>query len=179
MGIKLPSFLYLMSCDVYYASYLDASSTPSQDLIQDDFGNIIGGVGQNEFGESVKIWGLDRNERQSYFNVMGTVNLQDLNADTAFTYKKRLNGRFKYPSDPRVDKDGGSHPISDILITNVCKKAKLLGAPDEELQLNADGTPIVFEVMSVDPFIDPWGNIEYYKILLERADDQGLLGGTQ
>ena len=162
MGLKLPSFLFLMSCDVYYASYLDASSTPSQDLIQDDFGNIIGGVGQNEFGESVKIWGLDRNERQSYFNVMGTVNLQDLNADTAFTYK-----------------DGGNHPISDILITNVCKKARLLGAPDEELHLNADGTPIVFEIMSVDPFIDPWGNIEYYKILLERADDQGLLGGTQ
>ena len=75
MGLRLPSFLFLMSCDVYYASYLDASSTPSQDLIQDDFGNIIGGVGQNEFGESVKIWGLDRNERQSYFNVMGTVNL--------------------------------------------------------------------------------------------------------
>ena len=32
MGLKLPSFLFLMSCDVYYASYLDASSTPSQDL---------------------------------------------------------------------------------------------------------------------------------------------------
>jgi hypothetical protein len=61
----------------------------------------------------------------------------------------------------------------------VCKKAKLLGAPDDELQLNADGTPIVFEVMSVDPFINPWGDIDYYKILLERADDQGLLGGTQ
>lgn len=179
MALKLPGFLYNMSCNVYYASYLDASSTLPGNLVQDEFGNVIGGSGQNLYGESEKNWTLDRNERQSYWNVMGTVNLQDLNADTAFTYKKRLNGRFKYPSDPRVDLLGNNHPISDILITNVCTKAKLLGAPDEELHLNANGTPIVFEIMSVDPFINPWGEIDYYKILLERADDQGLLGGTQ
>jgi len=32
--------------------------------------------------------------------------------------------------------------------------------------------------MSVDPFIDPWGDIEYYKVLLERADDQTILDGV-
>ena len=175
MGLKLPTFLYLMSCDVYYATYLDAAESNQENILQDDFGNIIGGVGQNEFGESVKIWGLDRNERQSYWNVMGTVNLQDLNADTAFEYKKRLNGRFKYPSDPRVGDDGSVHPSSDILITNICKKGDL---GDKELHLNADGSPTVFEVMSVDPFIDPWGDIEYYKVLLERADDQTILEGV-
>jgi hypothetical protein len=29
--------------------------------------------------------------------------------------------------------------------------------------------------MSVDPFINPWNEIEYYKLLLERADNQGLI----
>ena len=163
-----------MSCDLYYASYLDQDNSNPDNIMQDEFGNVIGGVGQNVYGESVKIWGLDRNERQSYWNVMGTVNLQDLDADTNFKYKKRLNGRFKYPSDPRVGSDGSVHPISDILITNICKKGDL---GDVELQLNADGTPIVFEVMSVAPLIDPWGDIEYYKVLLERADDQQILEG--
>ena len=173
MALKLPTFLYIMSCDVYYATYLSEENSNQSNIMQDEYGNVIGGVGQNVYGESVKIWELDRNERQSYWNVMGTVNLQDLDADTNFKYKKRLNGRFKYPSDPRVGQDGSAHPISDILITNICKKGDL---GDVELQLNADGTPIVFEVMSVDPFIDPWGNIEYYKVLLERADDQQILG---
>ena len=173
MALKLPTFLYIMSCDVYYATYLSEENSNQSNIMQDEYGNVIGGVGQNVYGESVKIWELDRNERQSYWNVMGTVNLQDLDADTNFKYKKRLNGRFKYPSDPRVGLDGSAHPISDILITNICKKGD---TGDVELQLNANGTPIVFEVMSVDPFIDPWGNIEYYKVLLERADDQQILG---
>ena len=37
-----------------------------------------GGVGQNEWGEAEKVWQRDRTELESYFNVMGTVNLQDL-----------------------------------------------------------------------------------------------------
>ena len=82
MGLKLPTFLYIMSCDLYYASYLDQDNSNPDNIMQDEFGNVIGGVGQNVYGESVKIWGLDRNERQSYWNVMGTVNLQDLDADT-------------------------------------------------------------------------------------------------
>jgi len=32
----------------------------------------------------------------------------------------------------------------------------------------------MFDVMSVDPYIDPFGKIEYYKLLLERRDDETI-----
>ena len=60
MSLKLPTYLYIMSCDVYYASYLSEENSNQSNLMQDDYGNVIGGVGQNEYGESVKIWELDR-----------------------------------------------------------------------------------------------------------------------
>ena len=40
----------------------------------------------------------------------------------------------------------------------------------EQLHTNEDGSAIMFDVMNVDPYIDPFGNIEYYKLLLERRD---------
>ena len=168
-----PDFLYQMSCDVFYAQYTSPNSTAPETIAitQDEFGMsqpvTTGGVGQNEFGEAEKVWQRDRTELESYFNVMGTVNLQDLKADTSFEYKKRLNGRFRFPSDPRVDFENNSHPISSILVTNIIDKNS-----GQQLHLDENSNPIIFDVMSVDPFINPFGKIEYYKILLERADNQ-------
>ena len=168
-----PDFLYQMSCDVFYAQYTSPNSTAPETIAitQDEFGMsqpvTTGGVGQNEFGEAEKVWQRDRTELESYFNVMGTVNLQNLKADTSFEYKKRLNGRFRFPSDPRVDFENNSHPISSILVTNIIDKNS-----GQQLHLDENSNPIIFDVMSVDPFINPFGKIEYYKILLERADDQ-------
>ena len=168
-----PDFLYQMSCDVFYAQYTSPNSTAPETIAirQDEFGMsqpvTTGGVGQNEFGEAEKVWQRDRTELESYFNVMGTANLQNLKADTFFEYKKRLNGRFRFPSDPRVDFENNSHPISSILVTNIIDKNS-----GQQLHLDENSNPIIFDVMSVDPFINPFGKIEYYKILLERADDQ-------
>ena len=168
-----PDFLYQMSCDVFYAQYTSPNSTAPETIAitQDEFGMsqpvTTGGVGQNEFGEAEKVWQRDRTELESYFNVMGTANLQNLKADTFFEYKKRLNGRFRFPSDPRVDFENNSHPISSILVTNIIDKNS-----GQQLHLDENSNPIIFDVMSVDPFINPFGKIEYYKILLERADYQ-------
>ena len=169
-----PDFLYQMKCDVFYAEYTSPNSTEVETIAetQDEFGNVIGavesgGVGQNEWGEAEKVWQRDRTELESYFNVMGTVNLQDLTADREFEYKKRLNGRFRFPSDPRLDNDGNYHPISSILVSNIIDKKT-----GQQLHLDENGNPIIFEVMSVDPFINPFGKTEYFKLLLERADDQ-------
>ncbi len=171
-----------MQCDIYYCSYNFWGQEPEEILVpsgqyQDEFGNpvpqgdvTVGSVGQNIYGEEIKVWGMDRTQKNAYWNVMGTVNLQDLTADREFEYKKRLNGRFMGDTDPRVGSKGQYHPISDILITNVKDTAS-----GKQLHTNEDGSPIIFEVMSVDPFINPWNEIEYYKILLERADNQGML----
>ena len=74
---------------------------------------------------------------------------------------------FAIPSDPRLDNDGNYHPISSILVSNIINKKS-----GQQLHLDENGNPIIFEVMSVDPFINPFGKTEYFKLLLERADDQ-------
>ena len=175
-----PDFLYEMQCDVFYAEYTSPNGTEPESLMgQDEFGMptinaTVGGVGQNEWGESEKVWQRDRTELESYFNVMGTVNLQGLSADREFEYKKRLNGRFRFPSDPRLDNDDKYHPVSSILVSNIINKKS-----GQQLHLDENGNPIIFEVMSVDPFINPFGKTEYFKLLLERADDQFMqLNGT-
>ena len=63
MALKLPTFLYIMSCDVYYATYLSEENSNQSNIMVDVFVNVFGGVGLNVYGESVKIWELDRNER--------------------------------------------------------------------------------------------------------------------
>jgi hypothetical protein len=177
LGPPFDKLLYIMTCQVWYAEYTspNATSDPMGETImtQDEFGvpyyaNVMQEAGQNIYGEAEKVYRYDRNAEFAYFNVMGTVNLQDLSADREFEYKKRLNGRFKYNSDPRKGSDGIYHPVSDILITNI-------RSGGQQLHTNHRGDPIIFEVMSVDPFIDPFGKIEYYKLLLERADDQELI----
>ncbi len=177
MGVQLPAFLGGMQCDVYYCTYTYLDQEPESILVpsgqfQDEFGNpipqenvVTGGAGQNEYGEAIKVWYMDRTQKKAYWNVMGTVNLQDLSADREFEYKKRLNGRFKFPDDPRLDVYGNYHPISDLMITGIVDKNS-----GEQLHTNEDGTAIMFDVMNVDPYIDPFGNIEYYKLLLERRD---------
>ena len=43
MGLKLPTFLYIMSCDLYYASYLDQdNSNPDNSNFNSD--NYVVGV---------------------------------------------------------------------------------------------------------------------------------------
>ena len=182
MGVQLPAFLGGMQCDVYYCTYTYLDQEPESILVpsgqfQDEFGNplpqenvVTGGAGQNEYGEAIKVWYMDRTQKKAYWNVMGSVNLQDLSADREFEYKKRLNGRFMGDTDPRVDSMGEYHPFTDMLITNVKDTAT-----GKQLHLNEDGSPVIFEVMSVDPFINPWNEIEYYKLLLERADNQELI----
>ena len=179
LGPPFDKLLYIMTCQVWYAEYTspNATSDPMGETImtQDEFGvpyyaNVMQEAGQNIYGEAEKVYRYDRNAEFAYFNVMGTVNLQDLTADREFEYKKRLNGRFRYPSDPRLDNDGNYHPISSILVSNIINKKS-----GQQLHLDENGNPIIFEVMSVDPFIDPFGKIEYYKLLLERADDQELI----
>jgi len=178
LGPPFDRLLYIMNCQVWYAHY-DSPNSVVDDMgekimTQDEFGvpqyaDVMQEAGQNIYGEAEKVYRFDRTEEFSYFNVMGTVNLQDLKADREFAYKKRLNGRFKYPSDPRVDSYGTYHPFTDIMVTGISDKNT-----GEPLHTNEDGSSIMFDVMSVDPYIDPFGKTEYYKLLLERRDNETI-----
>lgn len=66
--------------------------------------------------------------------------------------------------------NGGMLVMTDLLVTNV------RGFCDDEPLFveSIDGKPsaTLFEVATLQPFVNPWGQAEYYKTQLMRMDDQ-------
>lgn len=140
-----PNHIFSMNMDVYY-------STENQD----------------KFGKEVKKWCLDRTIL-GYAEILGAVDKDGLKAGQFFEYMDKLIGRSK--EDPRVSTEGFNYPITSILITNI-KDAKTGQLFYRESTDSGEQKPTVYELMAVEPYVNPWNQIEYYKILFNRSDRQ-------
>lgn len=138
---------FSMNMDIYY-------STESQD----------------KFGKEVKEWHLDRTAL-GYAEILGAVDKDGLKAGQFFEYEGKLIGRTK--SDPRTSMEGINYPITSILITNI-KDAKTGLDFYTESFGDRSGKSTIFELMAVEPYVNPWNEIEYYKILFNRSEIQVL-----
>lgn len=138
-----------MLCDVYYA-------TETQD----------------KYGKVEKKWNLDGSLPCSFY----TINDMSNNDNFAFDDKKfyrletMLIGRTK--RDLRTSSEGQFYASSQIIVTNI----RASGCNDELFFVETNGgyeaTPTIYEIGSIQPYIGPFNNIEYYKIQLERSDTQ-------
>jgi hypothetical protein len=137
--------LFSMNMDIYY-------STESQD----------------KFGKEVKSWMLDRTVL-GYAEILGAVNRDGLKASQFFEYEGKLIGRAK--EDPRVSMDGLNYPITSMVITNIVD-AKTGTEFYTESYGDRSGESTIFEIMAIEPYVNPWNEIEYYKILFNRSDKQ-------
>lgn len=143
---------FQMQCDIYYA-------TDSQD----------------KYGKMEKNWQFDSTQQCSFYTIGDQSNSENFTFDDKKFYRLEtmLFGRIK--GDVRKSYDGKYYPPSHILITNIrgsnCNKDTVFF-----YETNGDyvGTPTVFEIKMVQPFIGPFGTIEYFKIQLERSDIQDL-----
>lgn len=137
--------LFSMSMDIYY-------STESQD----------------KFGKEVKSWNLDRTVL-GYAEILGAVNRDGLKSSQFFEYEGKLIGRTK--EDPRVSMEGINYSITSMIMTNIVD-AKTGVEFYTESYGNRSGESTIFEIMAIEPYINPWNEIEYYKILFNRSDKQ-------
>jgi len=139
--------LFSMKMDVYY-------STESQD----------------KFGKEIKEWSLDRTIL-GYAEILGAVDKDGLKNNQFFEYEGKLIGRSK--EDIRTSLEGINYPITSILITDIMD-AKTSTNFYTESTGDRSGKATVFEIMAVEPYVNPWNEIEYYKILFNRSDRQIL-----
>lgn len=139
--------LFSMKMDIYY-------STESQD----------------RFGKEVKEWSLDRTVN-GYAEILGAVDKDGLKNNMFFEYEGKLIGRSK--EDIRTSLQGINYPITSILITNIID-AKTGVQFYTESSGDRSGESTVYEIMAVEPYVNPWNEIEYYKILFNRSDRQIL-----
>jgi hypothetical protein len=139
-------FLYPMKADIYYPI-----------------------ISQNEYGQPNKNWVFDRTVICNAA-VVGGAGTEEIKPEVFLQYKDKLIARTK--SDLRIS--SGQEPYADtnILITNIRSTNDLLIYKETAGPRAGRGT--IYEIGTLEPFIGPFGNIEYYRMLWRRSENQDV-----
>lgn len=137
-------FLYPMKADVYYPI-----------------------ITQNKYGQPQKEWVFDRTIVCNATSV-GGAGEEDLKPEIILQYQNKLVARVK--ADPRISSNNEQNAISNILLVNIRDSGDFLIYKETAGPRSGRGT--IYEVATVDPFVGPFQNIEYYKVVLRRAESQ-------
>ena len=121
---------------------------------------------QDDFGIENKTWRLDQT-LIGYAENLGAVEKDSLKNNMFFEYENKLIGRTR--KDPRVSLEGMYYPITSMLITNIQDVNN-----GTVFYVESDGEPTIYEITAVEPYVNPWNEIEYYKILFNRSDRQEI-----
>lgn len=143
---ETPDFLFPMLADVYYPI-----------------------VEQGAYGEVTRNWVLDKTIA-CQFNTAGTANKEELRPEVKLLQDSALIGRVK--SDIRFSSEEQKNALTNILITNVRdKNGNLVYIETSGARA---GQPTLFELATFDPFMGPFGNVEFYRIILKRSENQAV-----
>lgn len=139
-------FIYPMKADIYYPI-----------------------ITQNQYGQPNKDWVFDRTVVCNA-TTAGGAGTDELKPEVFLQYDGKLIARSK--SDIRISGDGTNNAVSNILITNIRNASDVLIYKETAGPRVGRGT--IYEVGTVEPFINPFGNIEYYKMLWRRTENQAV-----
>lgn len=151
MSCNETDFLFPLSADIYYPQVIQ---TPS--------------------GKMSKSWTIDRTVVLNATPV-GGAGAEDIRPETFVQYEGKLIGRVK--QDIRIPSTSGTQAPTNILITNIrtCYGEILY----KETAGPRSGYGTIYEVATFEPFLNPFGQIEYYKVLLRKTDNQILLSNEE
>ena len=125
---------------------------------------------QDKYGIEDKSWQWDQT-LQGYAEILGSVDKEALKTGKFNEYEDKLIGRTKV--DPRLSINGIYYPITSILVTNI-RNTKTSDEYYIEAAGEREGKSTIYEVFAVEPYVNPWNEIEYWKILFNRSDTQAL-----
>jgi hypothetical protein len=124
---------------------------------------------QDKYGREQKTWQLD----QTLIGYAETIGAED-KSKTFFEYKGKLLARTRL--DPRTSINAQQYPLTDILITNIRDRKN-----HQQFYLETfgqrSGKSTLYEISALEPYIDPFNRIEYYRLFLNRLDAQVLNTG--
>lgn len=126
---------------------------------------------QDKLGKEVKTWIMDRT-MLGYAEILGSVSRDGLKNSQFFEYEGKLIGRTK--EDPRTSLQGINYPITSMIITDIRDASTGIEYYTESYG-ERSGLSTIFEIMAVEPYVNPWNEIEYYKILFNRSDKQVIV----
>jgi hypothetical protein len=124
-------------------------------------------IGQSPSGKIQKTWAYDRTITCNATPV-GGAGSEEIKPEVFVQYEGKLIARSK--KDIRFDNFEVPIAATNILITNIrnCSGEilyKETSGPRSEL-----GT--IYEIGTIEPFVNPFGSVEYYKMLWRKTDNQ-------
>lgn len=141
-----PDFMFPLSAEIYYPF-----------------------VEQGAYGNVKKTWFLDRTIA-CYFAPAGSAGKEEVKPNVNITQEKVLVGRIK--SDIRVSSQDGQNAITNIVISNI--KDRNCNLIYTETSGVRAGKPTIFEIASQEPIVGPFGNVEYYNLVIRRSENQAV-----
>ena len=143
---EVTDFMYPMKADIYYAQ-----------------------IKQNEYGQAQKNWIYDRSIICNATPI-GGASKEEIKPEIFLQNNGQLIARTK--SDPRVSSQSSDSAMTNILVTNIRNANDTIIY--RETSGPRSGRATIYEFATVEPFVSPFGDIEYYKILWRRAENQSV-----
>ena len=126
-------------------------------------------VEQGAYGDLKKTWMIDRTIACN-FSHTGSASKEEITPNVNITQESLLIGRSK--TDVRISTLDSKNSMTNIVISNIKDKS---GNPVYiETSGIRSGKSTLFEIASVQPFMGPFGNVEYYNILIRRSENQAV-----
>jgi hypothetical protein len=122
---------------------------------------------QAEYGQPKKDWIYDRTIICNATPV-GGLGTEDIKPEVFLQYENKLIARTE--NDPRVSSNNINNATTNILVTNIRNAQDLPIYKETAGPRSGRGT--IYEIATVEPFTGPFGNIEYYKMLWRRTENQ-------
>ena len=144
MQCEPTDFMYPMLADIYYPI-----------------------VDQGAYGNVKKQWILDRSIACN-FSPTGAAAGEEVKPNVNITKESILLGRTR--SDIRVSGANNRNSVTNVVITNIRTNQQ------EDIYLETsgprNGRSTIYEIASNEAIVGPFGNIEYYKVVLRRSENQ-------
>jgi hypothetical protein len=141
---ETPDFMYPMLADIYYPI-----------------------VEQGAFGNVEKQWILDKTIACS-LTPAGSAFKEDVKPNVAIVQDFVLVGRTR--TDIRISSQKSNNSITNVIVSNIKDKN---GNPIYiETAGPRSGKSTIFEIGSLEPHVGPFGDADFYKLLLRRSENQ-------
>ena len=126
-------------------------------------------VAQGGFGEVKKTWVQDRTIGCN-FSSAGSASKEDVKPNVNITNELVLVGRVR--TDLRVSSLENNNAVTNVILTNI--RDKNCNQVYVETSGPRAGKATIFEIASNEPFVGPFGSVEYFNVVLRRSENQGV-----
>jgi hypothetical protein len=126
-------------------------------------------VEQGVYGNIQRQWIQDRTAACS-LAAAGSAFKEDVTPNIQIKQELVILGRLR--SDIRISAKGVNNSITNIIVSNIMDKNG--NTIYNETAGPRSGKPTIFEVATLEPFVGPFGGIEYYKVVLRRSENQAV-----